>query len=341
MCRNCRPDARRGPRRPVPLDSAGVGGARLAAAEPEPTEGSMRRTARRHARPAILLLVAACQRSAAAAVGRRDAAGAGWAIEGELLTPAAQSRKLRLALICSQAQTTSASRASSSRRPPFMSGCRSLTSALYCWRISDLDWLSWASRISSARRSVGGSRRCARRPRALARVQRRLVAEQLHRVVEAEALPGAALGVRLGAAALRRLAERPRRPAPDPVGGELPLQVVVGVAVEEVPLQIVLAHVVEAEPVEIVEVVRGLRRAELAGLVQPGRSQARSEVSTAPENPRPRARRFLSAVTEMSKSKGERRLIGRPVLGLLARLGRLSLDICRGGPRPVAARRAR
>ena len=136
-----------------------------------------------------------------------------------------QSRKLRLALICSQAQTTSASRASSSRRPPFMSGCRSLTSALYCWRISALLWLSWASRISSARRSVGGSRRCgARRPLA-AGVQRRLVAEQLHRVVEAEALPGPPLRVRLGAGPVAALAEGPGRPAPHPVRREMPLQV--------------------------------------------------------------------------------------------------------------------
>ena len=67
-----------------------------------------------------------------------------------------------------------------------------------------------------------------RRRSARARVQRRLVAEQRARVVEAEPLPGAPLGVRLRGA-VRRLAEGPRRPAPDPVGGELPLQVGVGV----------------------------------------------------------------------------------------------------------------
>src|SRR5690606_34790156 len=63
------------------------------------------------------------------------------------LTRAAQSGKLRLALICSQAQTTSASRASSARLPPFMSGWRSLTRVLYCLRISDLVVRSRASRM--------------------------------------------------------------------------------------------------------------------------------------------------------------------------------------------------
>ena len=76
----------------------------------------------------------------------------------------------------------------------------------------------------------------------------------------------------------------------------------------------------------------------LPGRPQPGRAQGRDEVSTAPENPRPRARRFLSAATEMSKSKGERGM-GRRGPRAAARLGRLSLDFCPGGPRPVAARR--
>ena len=73
----------------------------------------------------------------------------------------------------------------------------------------------------------------------------------------------------------RTVAERAGRAVPDPVGGELPLEVGVGMGVEEVPVEIVLADVVEAEPEELVEMVGRLRRAVLArACSQPGRRRA-------------------------------------------------------------------
>ena len=196
-----------------------------------------------------------------------------------------------------------------------MSGCRSLTSALYCWRISALRLA--VLRVEDLERPPLGRRQPALRPApgALAGVQRRLVAEKLHRVVEAEALPGPPLGVRLGAG------RAPRRRRTAGSGGPRP-----GRRRTAAPGR--RRNGSRRSSTSGCTRARGRGRTSgtrrgcpgdfgarnLPGRAQPGRSQVRSEVSTAPENPRARARRFLSAVTEMSKSKGERRLMGRPIL---------------------------
>ena len=260
----------------------------------------------------------------------------------ELTGRAAQSRKLRLALICSQAQTTSVSRASSSRRPPFMSGCRSLTSALYCWRISALVWRVLG--VEDLQRPPLGRRQAALPARGrgalAAGVQRRLVAR------------AAPWGRRSRSAARRA----PRRAAGSPPaappgrragsGGPRP-----GRRRTAAPGR----RRNGCRRSSTSDCTRARGRGRTTGIrpgcpATSGRGTCRPWCSPAGRRPAPRsrprrksraprARRFLSAVTEMSKSKGERRLIGERVLGFAGRLGRLSLDFCRAGQGPSQARR--
>ena len=195
-----------------------------------------------------------------------------------------------------------------------MSGCRSLTSALYCWRIR-----SWSGRLrrrgfrARAVRSAAAAAAPGDRARSPPGFSVALSPRSSIGSSNSEALPGAPLGMRLRAAA-GGVAQRPGRPLPDPIGGELPLEVGIAVRLEKVPFQIVFAHMVHAEPVEFVEVVRRLGARNLPGRVHPERSQIRLEVSTPPDMERPRARRFLSADTETSKSKIGRQLIWRGIL---------------------------
>ena len=222
-----------------------------------------------------------------------------------------------------------------------MSGCRSLTSALYCWRISALDWLSCASRISSARRSVGG-RPALRAAAALAAgVQRRLVAEQLHRVVEAEALPGAALGVRLRRRRGRAASPNGRVGRPQTrSAANWRSRSCVGMAVEEVPL----ADCTRARGRGRTSGIRRGCPGDFGARNLPGLVAAGPVAGAAPRSRPRRTRRARGRAascrrsTEMSNSKGERRvMVGRcPRLAGDSGAGVSLSRHLPGGPRPVA-----